>query len=156
MSDYVRQLPRQGAPDMRRGPGLATQLHVDVPLLLLLLALTIYGLFVLYSASGQSVDAVIRQGRYFLLAYAVMFVAAQISLQRYARWALWLYLAGVALLVAVMLVGVGAKGAQRWLQIGGFRFQPAEIMKLALPLVVAWYLAERPLPPRFADCWRRA
>lgn len=151
MSDYVRQLPRQGAPDMRRGPSLATQLHVDVPLLLLLVALTIYGLFVLYSASGHSVDAVVRQGRYFLLAYVGMFTAAQVSLQRYARWALWLYLAGVALLVAVMLVGVGAKGAQRWLQVGGFRFQPAEIMKLALPLVVAWYLAERPLPPRFGD-----
>jgi len=52
-------------------------------------------------------------------------------------------------LVAVMLVGVGAKGAQRWLSLGGFRFQPSEIMKLVLPLTVAWYLADRTLPPRF-------
>jgi len=53
------------------------------------------------------------------------------------------------MLVAVMLVGVGAKGAQRWLEIGGFRFQPAEIMKLAVPMVIAWFLAGRVLPPRF-------
>jgi len=124
------------------------RLHVDVPLLVLLLCLTAYGLFVLYSASGQNIDAVIRQGRYFALAYLVMFVGAQVSLQRYTRWAPWLYLAGVALLVAVMFVGVGAKGALRWLQIGGFRFQPSEIMKLAVPLAIAWYLADRILPPR--------
>lgn len=134
---------------MARAPGFAERLHIDVPLLLLLLALTVYGLFVLYSASGQSMDAVVRQGRYFLVAYAGMFLAAQISLQRYARWAPWLYLAGVGMLVAVMFLGVGAKGAQRWLQVGGFRFQPAEIMKLALPLGLAWFLSERILPPRF-------
>tara|TARA_R110000823_G_scaffold119998_4_gene244273 strand:- start:13434 stop:14507 length:1074 start_codon:yes stop_codon:yes gene_type:complete len=124
------------------------RLHVDVPLLVLLLCLTAYGLFVLYSASGQSIDAVIRQGRYFALAYVVMLLGAQVGLQRYARWAPWLYVAGVALLVAVMFFGVGAKGAQRWLQIGGFRFQPSEIMKLAVPLALAWYLADRILPPR--------
>jgi len=119
-------------------------------LLLLLLAMTAYGLTVLYSASGQDMALVARQGRYFLLAYGVMFIAAQISLHRYARWAPWLYLAGVILLVAVLFAGVGAKGAQRWLQIGGLRFQPAEIMKLAVPLAIAAFLAERILPPRFA------
>jgi rod shape determining protein RodA len=113
------------------------------------LVLTVYGLLVLYSASGQSMEAVIRQGRYVALAYLIMILAAQISLQRYARWALWLYLAGLALLLAVMLVGVGAKGAQRWLEIGSFRFQPAEIMKLAVPLVIASFLAGRVLPPGF-------
>ena len=149
MGDYVRQMPHQGSRAMARAPSLAMRMHVDVPLLLLLLALTAYGLFVLYSASGQSMDAVIRQGRYFLVAYVGMLIAAQITLQRYARWAPWLYLAGVAMLLAVMFAGVGAKGAQRWLQIGGFRFQPSEIMKIALPLGVAWFLAERILPPRF-------
>jgi rod shape determining protein RodA len=78
-----------------------------------------------------------------------MIVAAQISLQRYARWAPWLYIVGVGALVAVVFVGVGAKGAQRWLEIAGFRFQPAEIMKLSVPLTLAWYLADRTLPPRF-------
>jgi rod shape determining protein RodA len=93
--------------------------------------------------------AVIRQGRYFLVAYVVMICGAQISLLRYMRWAPWLYLLGVGTLLAVMFFGVGAKGAQRWLSIGGFRFQPSEIMKLVVPMAVAWYLAERTLPPRF-------
>lgn len=149
MADYLRQMPDHGSADLARRPGLASRLHIDIPLLLLLLVLTAYGLVVLYSGSGKSLDAVIRQGRYFLLAYAVMFTVAQISLARLMRWAPWFYLLGVALLVAVMVAGVGAKGAQRWLSVGGFRFQPSEIMKLVLPLTIAWYLADRSLPPRF-------
>jgi rod shape determining protein RodA len=148
MSDYVRQMP-DGSSDLARRPSTATRLHVDVPLLLLLLTLTVYGLFVLYSASGQNMAAVVRQGRFFLVAYLIMFIAAQISLQRYMRWSPWLYVAGVALLLAVLLVGVGAKGAQRWLSVGGFRFQPSEVMKLAVPMAVAAFLADRVLPPQF-------
>jgi len=150
MGDYVRQMPHHGSHDMARPPSAAMRFHIDVPLLVLLLLLTAYGLFVLYSASGQDMGAVVRQGRYFLVAYAIMICGAQISLQRYMRWAPWFYAVGVATLVAVMFFGVGAKGAQRWLSIGGFRFQPSEIMKLVVPMAVAWYLAERTLPPRFA------
>jgi len=149
MGDYVRQLPHQGSRDMAARPSAFTRLHIDVPLLLLLVVLAVYGLAVLYSASGQSIDAVYRQGRYFALAFVVMLVAAQVSLKTYARLAPWIYLLGVATLVAVLLVGVGAKGAQRWLQVGGIRFQPAEIMKLGVPMVVAWFLSGRVLPPRF-------
>ena len=149
MGDYVRQMPHQGSDDLARQPSTAMRLHIDVPLLLLLIALTGYGLFVLYSASGQSMGAVIRQGRYFLVAYLIMIVGAQVSLQRYMRWAPWLYVLGIGTLVAVMFMGVGAKGAQRWLEIGGFRFQPSEIMKLVVPMTLAWYLADRILPPRF-------
>ncbi|MEH6569214.1 MAG: rod shape-determining protein RodA [Halioglobus sp.] len=148
MVDYVRQLP-MGSADMGQRPSTAMRLHIDIPLLVLLLILTGFGLMVLYSASGQQMSAVIRQGRYFVVAYALMFFAAQIALQRYERWAPWFYLLGVGSLVAVIFVGVGAKGAQRWLEIGGFRFQPAEIMKLVVPLTLAWFLAERALPPRF-------
>lgn len=148
MGDYVRQLP-MGSADLAQRPSAAMRLHIDMPLLILLLILTGFGLVVLYSASGQQMSAVIRQGRYFLVAYVLMFFAAQIALQRYERWAPWFYLLGVSSLVAVIFVGVGAKGAQRWLEIGGFRFQPAEIMKLVVPLTLAWYLAERALPPRF-------
>ncbi len=149
MGDYVRQMPHQGSADLARPPSAARRMHIDVPLLLLLVALTAYGLFVLYSASGQNMNAVVRQGRYFAVGYVVMILGAQVSLQRYTRWAPWLYLVGVATLVAVMFFGVGAKGAQRWLQVGGFRFQPSEIMKLVVPMAVAWYLADRILPPRF-------
>jgi rod shape determining protein RodA len=149
MADYLRQMPHQGSADLARRPSAVSRFHIDIPLLLLLLVLTAYGLIILYSGSGKDMDAVMRQGRYFLLAYAIMFTVAQISLARIMRWAPWLYLASLATLVAVMLVGSGAKGAQRWLDIGGFRFQPSEIMKLMLPLTVAWYLAARTLPPRF-------
>lgn len=149
MGDYVRQLPHHSSRDMARRPSALMRFHIDIPLLFLLLVLSAYGLLVLYSASGQSMEAVYRQGRYLALAFVIMILAAQISLQRYASLAPWLYIAGVATLVAVLLVGVGAKGAQRWLEVGGIRFQPAELMKLAVPLVVAWFLAGRLLPPRF-------
>ncbi len=148
MGDYVRQMPDQGSADLARRPSLASRLHIDVPLLLLLMVLTVYGLIVLYSGSDSDMGAVIRQVRFFALAYAGMFLIAQVSLQRIMRWAPWLYLVGVILLVAVMFAGVGAKGAQRWLEVGGFRFQPSEILKLVLPLTLAWYLADRTLPPR--------
>ncbi|MEM9758374.1 MAG: rod shape-determining protein RodA [Pseudomonadota bacterium] len=146
MSEYVRQMPDAVGP-LTRPPPLARQLHVDPPLLLLLLALTGYGLVVLYSASGQSMGAVVRQGRFFLIAYIAMFAVAQVSPVRWSRWSPWTYLLGVSLLLAVALFGVGAKGAQRWLNLGGFRFQPSEIMKLAVPMTVAWYLGSRRLPP---------
>jgi rod shape determining protein RodA len=149
MADYLRQMPHQGSADLARRPSAVSRFHIDIPLLLLLLALTAYGLIVLYSGSGKDMGAVIRQGRYFLLAYFIMFIVAQLSMGQIMRWAPWLYVAALGTLVAVMLVGVGAKGAQRWLSLGGFRFQPSEIMKLILPVTVAWYLADRTLPPRF-------
>jgi len=149
MGDYVRQLPHHGSRDMAKRPSVIMRFHIDVPLLLLLLLLTLSGLLVLYSASGQSMEAVYRQGRYIALAYVIMIFAAQINVQSYARWAPWFYLVGIALLVAVILVGDGAKGAQRWLKIGSFRFQPSEIMKLVVPLAIAAFLAGRVLPPRF-------
>jgi rod shape determining protein RodA len=147
MGDYVRQMPSASA-DLARRPGVAERFHIDMPLLVLLLALTLFGLIVLYSASGQQMGAIIRQGRYFLLAYVVMVAAAQVSLQRYQRWTPVVYLLGIGLLVAVLVAGTGAKGAQRWLSLGGFRFQPSELMKILVPLMVAWYLASRVLPPR--------
>jgi rod shape determining protein RodA len=150
MGDYVRQLPDSGS-DLARRPGAARRFHLDLPLMALLAILSVAGLVVLYSASGQSMAAVIRQGRFFLVGYMVMILAAQISLQRFIRWGPWLYMGGVLLLLAVDIAGVGAKGAQRWLAIGGFRFQPSEIMKLVVPMTVAGYLADRTLPPGFKD-----
>jgi rod shape determining protein RodA len=149
MGDYVRQLPHQGSRDMAKRPSALMRFHIDLILVALLLLLSVYGLLVLYSASGQSIDAVYRQGSYLLLAYVIMVIAAQVPLKTYARWAPWLYVVGIATLVAVLLVGDGAKGAQRWLQVAGVRFQPAEIMKLAVPMVLASLLAGRVLPPRF-------
>jgi rod shape determining protein RodA len=105
------------------------------------------GLGVLNSAVDGSAAAIRRQSAYLGLGFLVMFVAAQIPIYRYSRLAPWFYLLGMIALSLVLVIGVGAKGAQRWLSLGGFRFQPSEIMKLAVPLTVAWYLAKRTLPP---------
>jgi len=147
MVDYVRQLPGHEA-GLGRGSGAAARPRFDLPLLVLLLALSGYGLVVLYSAADGDMGAVMRQARYFVLGFLVMLVAAQLPLVRYQRWSPWVYLGGLFLLFGVMFFGVGAKGAQRWLDLGGFRFQPSEIMKLLVPMTVAWYLADRVLPPR--------
>ena len=144
--DFVRRLPETGH-GLRRRDRLQQRLHLDFVLLLLLLLVTGYGLVVLYSASGQSLGTVQRQAGYFVLAYLAMLVAAQVPPQMLCRLAPWIYVGGIALLVLVLLLGIGAKGAQRWLGIGGIRFQPSEMMKLAMPIAVAAYLGRQMLPP---------
>lgn len=147
MTEYVRALPenRRQMPDPR---SRLERMHIDWMLMLLLAAMTAFGLIMLYSASGQSMNAVIRQARFFGVAWVVMIVAAQFSLAWYQRWAPVLYAIGICALIAVAVAGIGAKGAQRWLEIGGFRFQPSEIMKLMVPLMVARFLAKSTLPPK--------
>lgn len=146
-SDFVRQMPNTGSQFAKRN-SLWQRLHVDGPLLILLLCLTAVGLFVLYSASGQDIATVKKQGRYFLIAYFAMFFIAQLEPESIKRLAPLGFLVGVVMLILVPFFGVGAKGAQRWLSLGGFRFQPSEIMKLVVPMVVAWYFSKRALPPR--------
>lgn len=147
--DFLRQLPR-ASHALQTRPNLLGRLHVDGWLLLLLLLLCGIGLAVLYSASDQSMATVHRQATHFGIGLGVMFVFAQISPYHYRRWSPWLYSLGVLMLLAVLVMGVGAKGAQRWLAIPGLpRFQPAEIMKVAVPMALAAYFADRYLPPSF-------
>ena len=131
--------------------GLLDFIHLDLPLLLGLLTLCGFGLMVLYSASGQDMGQINRQLIRLGLAFGVMIALAQIHPSTLKRWSPWLYLAGIALLMAVIVFGQIGKGAQRWLDLGFFRFQPSEMVKLAVPMMVAWYLAEKPLPPD----WKR-
>jgi len=132
----------------RRSHGpLARGLHLDVPLLVGLLLLSAVGLIVLYSASGQNMDVIVRQLIRLAAGFTVMLVLAQIPPQQVARWTPWIYGIGLFLLLAVLAMGEIGKGAQRWLDFGVVRFQPSEIMKVAVPMMVAWYLAENPLPP---------
>ncbi|MDB6063244.1 MAG: rod shape-determining protein RodA [Verrucomicrobiaceae bacterium] len=145
--DYVRQMPA-GTNELSRRRGVFERLHIDWILLGLLMALTAFGLIVLYSASDHSLPTVFKQGRFFLIAYCSMLVIAQLDLERIKRFAPWAYLGGLTLLLLVPVMGTIAKGAKRWLSIGGFQFQPSEVMKLAVPMAVAWYLAARILPPR--------
>lgn len=130
----------------RHGP-LMRSLHMDVPLLVGLLLLSAVGLIVLYSASGQDIDVIVRQLIRLAAGFAILLVLARIPPQHFARWTPWIYGIGVILLVAVLVMGEIGKGAQRWLDFGLLRFQPSEMMKVVVPMMVAWYLAENPLPP---------
>ncbi|USH01802.1 peptidoglycan glycosyltransferase MrdB [Grimontia kaedaensis] len=125
------------------------RLHIDLPLLLGILALMGFGLMVMWSASGQSVAMMERQVFRIFLSLGVMFVLAQISPRHYEFWAPYLYVTGILMLIAVLLFGETAKGAQRWLDLGVVTFQPSELIKLAVPLMVARFIGKEPLPPRF-------
>lgn len=122
-------------------------LRLDGPLLAGLVAIAAVGLFVLYSASGESQARLVSQIIRLLAALFAMFLLAHVSPKLLRTWSPWLYLAGLALLAIVLFAGAAGKGAQRWIELGGIRFQPSEVMKLALPMAMAWYLHERPLPP---------
>lgn len=127
---------------------LAHFFRIDPPLLLALLLLCTTGLVVLYSASGQDLDTVLRQGLRMVVAFGAMLLLAQVPSRSLRLWAPWVYVGGVILLIVVLLAGDVGKGAQRWLDLGVLRFQPSEILKIGVPLAMAWYLSERPLPPR--------
>lgn len=124
-------------------------LHIDLPLLGLLLLLIILGLVILYSASNQNMSMIFRQSIRLLLAIVVMIVFAFIPPHKYKTWTPWIYGIGLTLLFAVMVMGKIGKGAQRWLDLGFFRFQPSEIMKLAVPMMAAWYIDKKQLPINF-------
>lgn len=126
-----------------------TRIHLDAWLLIALLVLMGSGLLVLYSATGSNLQVTLSQGYRFILALLVMFAVAQIPPRYMKRWALPVFIVATLALVAVLFVGTDAKGAQRWLVMGGLRFQPSELMKLALPLMLAAYLSRRHLPPGF-------
>ena len=128
-------------------PGLLQRLHLDLPLLAGVLLLCGYGLLVLFSATDQDPGKVERQILRLVLAFGVMLALAQVPPAVLRRWAAPLYLGGVLTLVAVLLVGDVGKGAQRWLDLGVLRFQPSELLKVAVPMTLAWFLSARPLPP---------
>lgn len=122
-------------------------IHIDWPLFFGLLTLMVIGLIVLYSAGGHNMDIVLRQLARFGLGFAAMLAIAQISPATYQRWSPWLFGLGVVLLILVAVMGDTSKGAQRWLDLGPIRFQPSEIMRMAVPMMIAWLLAHSSLPP---------
>ncbi len=128
---------------------LLLALRLDPPLVIALALLAAIGLFVLYSAGGQSLDRVIQQGVRLTIGFGAMLVAAQIPPRNLRLWAPWLFAIGLALLLWVLVAGVVGGGAQRWISLGFMRFQPSEAMKIIVPMMLAWYLGvgERALPP---------
>jgi len=126
---------------------LSQRLHLDIPLLFGLVLMCGIGLMVLYSAGGQDVNLIYRQASRMGRAILLRVMVAHLSPARLARMSLWLYLLGIGLLALVLLGGEVGKGAQRWLNLGIISFQPSELMKLAVPMVLAWFFADRRLPP---------
>jgi rod shape determining protein RodA len=124
------------------------RLHIDGFLLFALLCLMGIGLVTIFSSGGQDWDLVTRQVTRLGIALLVMVVLAQIPPMAYRRLAIYFYGFGLIMLLGVLFFGVVGKGAQRWLDLGIIRFQPSEVMKLAVPLMIAWYISKFNLPPR--------
>lgn len=122
-------------------------LHIDLWLFIPLVLLSMAGLVVLYSASGQSEPMMAAQIRNLFVAFAVLLTTAQLRMETLKLISPYVFALGLLLLVGVAFFGAGAKGAQRWLSLGFIRFQPSEIMKVAMPLAVAWWLSKKALPP---------
>jgi rod shape determining protein RodA len=127
-------------------PGWISWPQLDVPLLLGLLALITVGLFVLYSASGGNLDTVYRQAARIAFGLLVLLLFSQVPPHVFRIWTPWLYVLALALVFATWVFGTG-RSTSRWLDLGLLRFQPSELMKLAVPMMVAWYLHPRRLPP---------
>ena len=144
--DYARSAP--WTPRAKR----SFRLHVDPWLLLALTGLVGFGLLVLTSAARSDFAVLERQGVRLAVGFAAMMCVAQFAPRLYRRWMPLLYLVGVGLLAVVLLGGTVAYGSRRWLDLPGLpRFQPSEIVKVAVPLAVAWYLHDRPHPPNLRD-----
>lgn len=147
----MRQLPRSALSFQESQParpsGLLAWLHIDLPLLTGLLLLVALGLAVLYSASDQKMVLVQKQLIRLGVGFFAMVLLAQIHPHHLRRWSPALYLIGILMLLAVILFGEHGKGAQRWLDLGLVRFQPSEMFKLTLPMTIAWFLADKRLPP---------
>jgi rod shape determining protein RodA len=124
-------------------------LRLDGPLVIALLFLSALGLVVIFSASGADWDVMIRQGIRLGVSLLAMVILAQVSPETLRRLSPHLFLIGLVALLGVLFIGVAAKGAQRWLDLGLVRFQPSELMKLAVPMAVAWMLTRGRLPPGF-------
>jgi rod shape determining protein RodA len=122
-------------------------LKIDGPLVVGLALIAVYGLVILYSASGQSMSTLLRTVVRLLIGTVAMLLLARVNPNFLRRSAPWLYAGGCVLLIVVVAIGHIRMGAQRWLNLGLFRFQPSELMKLSVPMMCAWYLHERPLPP---------
>ena len=146
--DFVRRMP-YGSSSLQRKSLIGEKLHLDVALILLLVLICSFGLVVLYSAVGRETAPLMSQLVKIGMATLAMLVMAQIAPVFYLRMAPWLYLLGLVMLVLVLFFGYEVNGSARWLRVPGvFTFQPSEIMKLMVPMILAWYFHDRHLPPR--------
>ena len=125
--------------------------RIDIVMFTALLILLTLGGLTLYSATGENIQMMTRHAIHLGLAAAIMLFASQLPSNLLNRMSVWIYSIGIILLILVIIQGTIGKGAQRWLEIGSLRFQPSEVMKLAVPMMVASYFSHKTLPPRFLD-----
>ena len=147
-SDFVRQTTGFQS-ESTRVKGIWRIIHADLPLLAGIIVLCLFGLFVLFSASDGDLIVIKRQALVMLIGLVAMLVVSQFDVHVIRRWAPSMYALGLGLLLLVLYVGIEANGAKSWIDLPGLpSFQPSEILKILVPLLMAWYLASRPLPPR--------
>jgi len=149
LSDSQRLITGKAAP-LGGFSRVMRRLNVDGPLLGGILLICALGLVVLYSAVGENMRLWINQLVRLGVALIGMFMVAQMPPDFLRRWTPWGYLGGLILLILVLTTGEVGQGARRWLDLG-IRFQPSEVMKLAVPMMMAWYLHDRQIPPRFGQ-----
>lgn len=130
---------------------LWNKLHIDVILLFFVILLLVYSSFVVWSASSQDVSMMERKIAQIFVGLLVMLVLAQVPPRVYEAWAPYLYIFCVFLLMLVDAFGQISKGAQRWLDLGFIRFQPSEIAKISVPLMVARFINRDGCPPSLKD-----
>ncbi len=147
--DFIRSFPQSAGLSASQS---LRMMHIDPILMLLLLGVVGYGLVILYSAVDRDSSIFSAQALRMCLGLVALVLAAQLRPNFYLRWAPMLYVFGAGLLIAVLIFGVKVKGSQRWLELPGLpRFQPSELMKIAVPMMLAWYFRDRPLPPTVKD-----
>lgn len=132
-------------------PTLFDKLNLDGILLLSIFGVLVFATIVLYSASSGNINIVYKQLLHIFIATTILIILAQIPPHIYKQWAPWLYAIGILLLLAVLIIGHTGKGAQRWLNLFFFRFQPSELLKIACPLMLAAYFSNKELPLKFMD-----
>jgi rod shape determining protein RodA len=128
---------------------LLRKLHIDVPLFITLFLAAMVSFVILYSAGSQNMGILVRQAARVGLAFGLMTLLAHVNPYQFKRYSAVLFSLGILLLIAVLIMGQIGKGAQRWLDLGFFRFQPSEMIKITTPMMIAWYLSEHSLPPKW-------
>ncbi len=127
---------------------LLRKLNIDIPLFLGLVLACALSFLILYSAGGQDIALLKRQAARIGVAFVLMIILAHVNPRQFQRHSAILYILGVILLIAVLMFGQIGKGAQRWLDLGLFRFQPSEMIKITTPMMIAWFLSAHILPPK--------
>lgn len=146
---FLRHSARDGM-SIKHDSSRWAKLHLDPWLLCFLVLNAILGLMVVYSATAENTGMVLRQATSFAVGFTLMFLCAQVPPKVYQAISPYFYIFGIIMLMLVFVIGETRLGAKRWITIPGIgSMQPSEVMKFAMPLMMAWYFSNRAFPPKF-------